>query len=465
MEEFVSPSLTHAVPHRIIATSPRDGVESGRPRVTAAVRDTGVIAEAAWHALAWLAISNIVGAVLAVLLVLPRLNRLLEPFTYGRWMPVHIDLQLYGWCSLPLVAFLLRVYQADLGNLARWSRAALWMWSAALLCGVVSWLTGHTTGKLFLDWTGYLRVLFPLALLGLWCVLAASYLRQLHSRHTAAPGPHIVRGVGLIALLFVPVALFCASNPTVYPPINPDTGGPTGASQLESVLIILLILLLLPFGISERNQTSRTWVRVAWVVFVLEALLCLSLGRADVSHHRPTQFISLGSLLVWLPLTPAYYSAFTWHEQTRRWRNAMLVWWSVLVPTGWSLFLPGVLDHLKFTDGLVAHSLLAMAGFSSSLLLFLLVQLLGDEGWTLNTRWPFWLWNACVAAYVIVMFAAGWREGSDPSFALLPGKLRNGLYLVRFALGLGMLAASLDWLYWVTGIQHSSGDARQEATR
>jgi len=49
-----------------------------------------------------------------------------------------------------------------------------------------------------------------------------------------------------------------------------------------------------------------------------------------------------------------------------------LFWWALLIPTGWCLFLPGVLDHLKFTDGLVSHSLMAMAGFVTSLLILVL---------------------------------------------------------------------------------------------
>jgi cytochrome c oxidase cbb3-type subunit 1 len=173
--------------------------------------------------------------------------------------------------------------------------------------------------------------------------------------------------------------------------------------------------------------------------------LCLGLGRADVSHHKPTQWISLGSLLVWIPLTPAYYSAFHWHENTRRWRIAFLGWWSILVPTGWMLFLPGVLDHFKFTDGLVGHSLLAMAGFVSSLLIFVLVQIMGDDGWIFNGTWSFYVWQASVATYVAIMFLAGWREGSAPSFSIVPGVLRNGIYALRLSLGILILIASLDW--------------------
>jgi hypothetical protein len=68
-----------------------------------------------------------------------RTESLAGPWTYGRWMPVHINLQLYGWCSLPLAAFPLKLYQADRWPAAQWSRTALWAWSVALTAGSLSW--------------------------------------------------------------------------------------------------------------------------------------------------------------------------------------------------------------------------------------------------------------------------------------------------------------------------------------
>ncbi len=404
-----------------------------------------VMVYAAWHSLLWLVIANSVGVLLATMLLLPQVNSVLGEWTYGRSMPVHLNLQLYGWCSLPLVAFLFKVYGSDREPGAVWCRPVLWVWSFALGIGALSWLDGQSSGKLFLDWAGYPRVLFPMALLSLWLTLAYSFVSGLKYGASENKPVRILKIGGLGLLLLVPFLIYVAANTAIYPPVNPDTGGPTGASQLESTLVIIAILLLLPFGLSSR-KAPRSWQTTsAWLIFAAECLLCLGLGRADVSHHRPTQWISLGSLLVWIPLTPAYYNAFLWHENTQRWRIAFLSWWSILVPTGWMLFLPGVLDHFKFTDGLVGHSLLAMAGFVSSLLIFVMVQLLGDDGWIFNGTWSFYVWQVSVFAYVLIMFFAGWREGSDPVFSFVPDVLRNGIYTLRLFLGILILLASLDW--------------------
>ena len=404
-----------------------------------------VMASAAWHSLLWLVVANCIGVLLAAMLLVPYINTLLGEWTYGRWMPVHLNLQLYGWCSLPLVGFLFAVFGVRREPVARWASPILCLWSIALGIGALTWLNGQSSGKLFLDWSGYPRVLFPLTLLCLWGLLAAAFAQEYRERLHVHLAARALKLAGLMLLLLVPGLLYVASNPALYPPINPDTGGPTGASQLESTLVIIAILLLLPFGISDRKNPRAAAITLAWIIFAAESLLCLALGRADVGHHKPTQWVSLGSLLVWIPLTPAYYAAFGWHERTLRWQIAFLCWWSILVPTGWMLFLPGVLDHFKFTDGLVGHSLLAMGGFVSSLLIFVLIQLMGDDGWIFNGTSSFYVWQGSVAAYVAIMFFAGWREGSDPAFSIVPGILRNSIYALRLMLGILILLASLDW--------------------
>lgn len=418
-----------------------------------------VIASAAWHSLFWLVFANAIGVLISMLLLFPALNRLLGEWTYGRWIMVHLNLELYGWMSLPMAGFLFKVYGADRGPAAQWCRPVLWVWSAGLGAGTLSWLSGHSSGKLFLDWTGTARVFFPLAMIVLWLLLSYSLFKQWNHPHNRPLLTRSAKLIGLLLLVAVPAAIYIASSPNLYPPVNPDTGGPTGASQLESSLVIVAILLMLPFGLTGRKPGRLRRVTAAWIIFAAESLLCAALGRSDASHHLPAQFLSLASLLLWIPLTPIYYTAFQWDPATRRWRNAFLAWWSVLLLTGWAFFLPGVLDHFKFTDGLVGHSLLAMAGFVSALLIFVMVQLLGQGAWIFNRTWSFYLWNASVLAYVILMFAAGWREGFDPSFSIAPGMARNVIYVLRLLVGLMMFVASLEWLIAANALLRESKPA------
>lgn len=404
-----------------------------------------VLTIAAWHSLAWLVCANGVGLLLATLLLFPGMNHWLGEFTYGRWVPLHLNLQLYGWCSLPLVAWLLKTYGMDREPASRWARSCLWLWSASLVIGAMSWLAGHSSGKLFLDWTGYPRILFPLAIFFLWVILAWS-LRY----HWPSEKNRAAKTIGLVGLLTVPPTLYWAASPSVYPAINPGTGGPTGASLLDSTLGIVLILLLLPLGLQRRQKTGTRINKLVLSLYGLELIIYLGMGHHNSSNHWPSQFLGLGSLLPWMVAMPAYYRSFEWPRRSHRWLNSFMVWWVILLASGWLAFLPGVLDHLKFTDGLVAHSHLAMAGFVSSMNLFLLTNFLEEDGAGLNTNWSFYAWQAGQAVYIISMAIAGWREGGDPSFTIVPGFTRNLLYALRLAGGVLMFSASINWLAGVT---------------
>ena len=402
------------------------------------------VACAAWHALFWLVFANAIGVMLAVLLLAPSLNPILGEWTYGRWMMVHMNLELYGWASLPFVGFLFRSFGADKDSFAEWCRPVLWVWSAALAIGAFSWLSGHSSGKLFLDWTGYARVLFPVSLLALWLLLVfVSVARRREQIGIVAKAAKIL---GLLVLFAVPFLIYAKSGTGAYPSINPDSGGPTGTSQLESSLAIVVVLLIVPFGIARRNPSKIRIVMASWFALAAEVLLSALMNRGDISHHLRAQYLSLASLLLWLPLVPAYFSAFHWRAETRMWRNVLMVWWSALVITGWLLFLPGMLDGFKFTDGLVGHSFVAMAGFASSLLIFVMIQMLGEGGWIFNSLRSFWMWNVSVAAYAVLMTIAGYFEGSDPAFTIVPGFARNFLYVLRLITGIAMLIASVEWL-------------------
>ena len=345
-----------------------------------------------------------------------------------------------------MLGFLFRVYRADQRATAAWCRPVLWAWSGALALGAFTWLNGSSSGKLFLDWSGPARIAFPLAAFALWLLLAIAFFWNRQSDGENGQFAKVAKSLGLLVLLAVPVALYIASSPSIYPAINPDTGGPTGTSQLESSLAVVFILLLVPYGVAQRRKEGVAPVRVAWILFVAESVLCASLSRADISHRIPSQFMSLGAMVLWLPLAPAYYKAFQWHPNTRGWRRAMLVWWGLLVVSGWIYFLPGVLDRFKFTDGLVGHSFTAMAGFLSALIILVLVQLLGEGGWIFTRRWSFHVWNWGVLGYIVVITIAGWLEGSNPAFTIVLTPTRNLLYILRLLTGILMLVASAEWL-------------------
>lgn len=399
--------------------------EAGPGRVTAAR-----------HALGWLMVANAIGVWLAALLLWPTLGRLTGEAGYGRWIPVHLNLQLYGWTSLPLLGWLFGIY--EMGR-SKWAAPAIWGWTAALVSGVCYWLSGHTTGKIFLDWSGGSLSALMVAQSFLWLVLAAAWWRR---RMAWTKVKRIATGLGLLMLAGVPMMLAVAASPSTYPPIDRTTGGPTGASLLGSTLSVVALLLLLPASLAlDRKKPSRNWL---WWVFVLEFITFIALESRGGSHFTLPQIVGLGLLLPWLWWIPSEWSRFEWPIGSRFWKRSMLGWWGVLVVAGWLEFLPGVLDRMKFTNGLVAHAHLAMAGFTSSFGLLLLTLLGGDKVSAAVSRGG-WIWNAAVGLHVVVLMVCGWLEGGSFSWIDAHPLWRQAAFIIRLLCGLVMFAIAVVW--------------------
>ena len=388
------------------------------------------------HSLAWLVAANAVGGLLAALLLWPDLNDPLAPLTFGRWVPLHLNWQLYGWCALPLVGVLLGHCLPPDQRGAAAGRLALAAWSGALFLGGLTWLAGRVSGKVFLDWTSPARECWALAGFILWLVLVTQAWRR---------GGLVIWVWGFLLLLgAVPPLLYWAADPAVYPAVNPHSGGATGASLLGSTLAVVAIFGLLP-SLLRLEPTGPAWPRNLFaVVFALSLPLYAGIGHGDASHHRPDQIIGMGSLLVWLPVVRWYARGFAWADNSWRWLRAAFVWWCLLVATGWLAFLPGLSERLKFTNAFVAHSHLAMAGLVTSLHVAVLLNLA-------PTRAPgarsFWLWQLGCGAHVGALLWLGWQEAMTPTLLQVRGGVADVCYGLRLLAGLAMLAASINWLF------------------
>jgi cytochrome c oxidase cbb3-type subunit 1 len=407
------------------------------------VNDAGEFAPAdltrsvARHSLGWLVAANLVGVWMAVVLLWPAVGDLAAPLTYGRWVPLHLDWQLYGWLSLPLVGVLLAWF-LDARDLAA-GRGALRLWSAALALGGVSWLTGHSSGKLFLEWTGDARPLLPAAMLVLWGVLALATWRRWP---ILAPRARLARGALLAFLLPVPAALFWAMSAEVYPAANPDSGGATGAALLGSTLGIVTLFLLLPVLLRVPALKSPRRMRVIVALLAANWLVFAAIDHGNVSHHALAVIVALGSLLAWIPLLALAWSGYAWSDAARPWLRAALVWWALLVLSGWLSFLPAISEALKFTHGLVAHAHLAMAGLVTSVNGTLLTTLTRRPA----PRGVFATWQIGCALHVAALLALGAVE-SDHAAELFRGETwTQALLALRLAGGAAMALASVRWL-------------------
>jgi cytochrome c oxidase cbb3-type subunit 1 len=403
------------------------------------------------HSLAWLAFGNVVGLLLAALLLFPPLGQGLTPLTYGRWVPVHYNSLLYGWTSLPLVGLLFRWYLSPTTRSGAAS-AALECWSGTLLIGCVSWLFGVTSGKHFMEWAGWPRLLLAATLLLLWLALAVGWIERLRGRRVASsPGAGgaaaAAQGIFLLILLAVPLVLYGAASNQVYPPINPDSGGATGGSLLISSLLVVTIIWFSPWAAGRRRLGCRGAAGITLLIQAAHYAWFFLLDHGDHSHHEPIQIISLGSLLIWVPLLAWHLRQFDWPPAARRWLRALWGWGAVLVVTGLAMFVPPNLDAWKFTNVLVAHSHAAMAGMLSSFCALALISLPGDAGsdaiW--GGRRLFLAWQLGCALHVLALVGVGLAEAHDGHLVFQPDQAVRFYYFVRLAAGVVMCWVSLRW--------------------
>lgn len=439
---------------------------------TAATAPAGLARSVARHSLGWLAAANLVGTWLALVLLWPAAGDAIAPLTYGRWMPLHTDWQLYGWTALPFVGALLAwCADARARDAERPGRIALRGWSAALGLGGVSWLVGVVSGKLFLEWSGLARPLLPAAMLVLWAVLGRLAWR---SWPDWTPRERLRRAALLALLLPVPAVLYWSEGAEVYPAVNPDSGGATGAALLGSTLALVTIFLLLPTllrvpGVPcvirknaesaargtaarpkeaagaaavvgrDRNTVLRyfAWGALAasWAVFAL-------IDHGAASHHAVTPIAALGTLLLWIPLLGLFWRAHAWSPAARPWLGAALAWWALLVASGWASFLPGISEALKFTHGLVGHAHLAMAGAVTSVNGMILTTLAGRAA----PRGVWGRWQLGCALSIAPLLVLGALEHERAGDLFRSEDWTQALLAARLLGGLLMLEASIRWL-------------------
>lgn len=393
------------------------------------------------HALGWLVAANAIGVLMAALLLWPALGDLLVPLSYGRWMALHLDWQLYGWCSVPIIGVLVQwCLDPRHPQAVVHARVVLAVWSLALALGGIAWLSGQTSGKPFLDWHGWTRPLLPIAMIVLWTVLAAHAWWR---RSRDPRGVRVVRIGLLVALVVVPGLFYWASGREVYPTVNPASGGATGAALLGSTLGIVAIYGLMPLMLRVPARVSNRRIALFWAAFAVSTGVYGAIDRGNASHHAVGQIVGLGLLLAWIPLLIVFLRSYAWSDGAKRWLWAGLVWWLLLVITGWLTFLPGLSERLKFTNGLVAHAHLAMAGLVTCMNGLMLTEL--DPARPL--RRGFWVWQVACAVHLAALWSVGWFEAEAGGDLFLSAPWTQALYLVRLGAGAVMTLASVAW--WV----------------
>lgn len=367
-------------------------------------------------------------------------------------MPLHLNFHLYGWMSVPLLGILFYAYlRPDTKGL--WTgELLLYAWSASLLFGGVTWLLGSSSGKLFLDWEGPAARFFLIMLCFFWVSLLVEFLLKLCGDEIERLKPRSITSLKLLFLLAlgcVPVSFSIALNPQTFPPINYMSSGATGASLLVSTLGVIALFVLIPLFLPLKVIKATRSPQII-LLLVFHFMLWSIINHSNSSHHDPEQIFALLSLLIWLPVLSWYYSCFAWPKGCIVWLKSFCAWGALLLFSALVTFLPGVLELAKFTNILVAHVHIAMAGMASSFLFVVLSVLLQDARSKLelsvSAKTPFSLWQLGLIIQIIALFWLGVEEARMPVFLFQSSLSRTMAYMLRSIGGALMLAASFCWL-------------------
>ena len=399
------------------------------------------------HALFWLVCANLIGLSLSLLLLFPNWNAFLGSLSYGHWVPLHLNFQLYGWVSIPLLGLIFRFFY---GSSIREVEAGLisgmlWMWSTGVGIGGVSWLNGSVTGKVFLDWKGPAAAIFLWSIICIWILL----LRKTFVERAVTQGWLLFSRSAFLFILFtVPIILFFAIRPEVYPSVNPLSGGPTGVSLLGSTLGAILLFILAPSALTEdrSSQIARTRNKLL-VLWGIQMIVFGFSDHGDASHRESWQIAWLALVLPWPLLMPHFYGLFRWKSENRIWRHAFAFWMALLFASAFAMFLPGINEMVKFTNALVAHAHMALAGLVSSFGMIILIQLPipPSVSAALSAKVPFFCWNGCLLGMVLVLSGYGVAEGLHPWREVMGTSLRTIVYSSRTFFGAGMFLSSFFW--------------------
>ncbi len=187
---------------------------------------------------------------------------------------------------------------------------------------------------------------------------------------------------------------------------------------------------------------------LASFVLAAQGMLYVALGGGDRSNSDPRQVAALASLVVWAFLLPHELGRFEWPAGSRPWLRALFGWGALLLATGVAQFLPAVLSRAKFTNLLVAHAHVAMAGFASALAMLLLQAGLagGSARGVLIERASYWFWQGGLALHGGALVAIGLLEAGDPAAMLRGGPRIEALLALRALAGAFQLGAAWRWL-------------------
>jgi cytochrome c oxidase cbb3-type subunit I len=382
----------------------------------------------------WFFLATLGGLLLASSMVAPdlALYRNISWLVFGRLRPIHTNMMIFGFVGSALIGsihyLVPRLVRAPLHSPGT-ARVALWIWNIAVATGTVTLALGYTQSREYAEWIWPvdIMVLLSLALtffnllttvshrkedllyVSVWYALGAlvfSFFIYFFGNAVWHPATGAIKGMpdgilawfyghGIVGLFLTPLAVGLA-----YYVIPIATGAPLFSHALSLVGFWTILMFYPHIGTHHLLQTpAPTWLKIIAIT-----------GSIGMLIPVMTVLVNL-----WLTMK----GRFQWlHEDVgAKLIFAGLVWYLIVCLQGPFQALPSVQRVTHLTNWVVAHSHIAVLGFSGFIglggIYFILPRLTGRPLYSAKLAdIQYWLLLVGLTGFFAALTIAGLIQGS-----------------------------------------------------
>jgi cytochrome c oxidase cbb3-type subunit 1 len=382
----------------------------------------------------WFFVATLGGLLLASSMVAPDLSlyRNIPWLVFGRLRPIHTNMMIFGFVGSALIGaihyLVPRLVRAPLCSVAA-ARLSLWIWNMAVAAGTVTLALGHTQSREYAEWIWPVDVMVLLALtitffnllktvaarkeellyVSVWYAFGAlvfSFFIYFFGNAVWNPATGAITGMpdgilawfyghGIVGLFLTPLAVSIA-----YFVIPIACGVPLFSHTLSLIGFWTILMFYPHIGTHHLLQTPvPTWLKM----IAITGSICM--------------LVPVSTVLVNLWLTMKGRLGHIHEDVGGKFVFAGLVWYLLVCLQGPFQSLPSVQQVTHLTNWVVAHSHIAVLGFSGFIglggIYFILPRITERPLYSRKLAdIQYWLLLTGLTGFFVVLTMAGLIQGS-----------------------------------------------------
>ncbi len=418
----------------------------------------------------WFLVATVAGILMAAALVAPDFIRNVPWLVFGRIRPIHTNLMIFGFVGSALMGAVHYLVPHLVGTSLfseRLGRITLWIWNLAFLVGTVSLALGHTQSREYAEW------IWPVDMMILLCLLLIFYnlARTVRDRKEKLLYVSVWYFIGALVFTFF---IYLFGNAVWNPATGAITGMPDGilawfyGHGIVGLFLTPLAVGLAYYAIPIVSRTPLFSHSLSLIGFWSILMFYPHIGTHHLLQTPAPTWLKIvavtGSIGMLIPVLTVLLNL--WLTMRGRLGNihsdvggkfiyAGLVWYLFVCLQGPLQSLPYVQRLTHLTNWVIAHSHIAVLGFSGFIglggIYFILPRITGRPLYSSRLAdIQYWLLLIGLTGFFIVLTIAGliqgnaWLNGIDV-YRTLPQI--HPYFVLRASFGVFILAGAALGLY------------------